>query len=226
MSISRSSTSVTGSPAPACIRSPSRVTMRLTAASDAGGGVVDQVAPANLSGRDGAGIAAEQVVRPVDVLHRHAERSDAAWSPPDRPVPVLAAGSVRGTTACADWSPITLSPSRAQTGIAVTAEKLNCPRSAAKGVGDRLEHRTGRNSTRSILLIASTTWRTPSSEAMAAWRRVCDSRPLRASTSRMARSAVEAPVTMLRVYCWWPGRIGQDEAAAPASRRSGRRRRW
>ena len=29
--------------------------------------------------------------------------------------------------------------------------------------------------------------------------------PLRASTSTIERSAVEAPVTMLRVYCSWPG---------------------
>ena len=38
-----------------------------------------------------------------------------------------------------------------------------------------------------------------------ACRRVCVSTPLRASTRRMARSAVEAPVAMLRVYCSWPG---------------------
>ena len=36
-------------------------------------------------------------------------------------------------------------------------------------------------------------------------RRVCVSTPWRASTSTMARSAVEAPVAMLRVYCSWPG---------------------
>ena len=28
-----------------------------------------------------------------------------------------------------------------------------------------------------------------------------------------ARSAVDAPVTMLRVYCSWPGRVGDDELA-------------
>jgi len=33
----------------------------------------------------------------------------------------------------------------------------------------------------------------------------CSVRPLRASTKIMARSAVEAPVTMLRVYWMWPG---------------------
>ena len=45
----------------------------------------------------------------------------------------------------------------------------------------------------------------PSSAAMNAWRRDCSSTPLRASTRTMARSAVEAPVTMLRVYWTWPG---------------------
>ena len=42
-------------------------------------------------------------------------------------------------------------------------------------------------------------------ETMKEWRRVCGSTPLRASTRMIARSAVEAPVAMLRVYCSWPG---------------------
>ena len=44
-----------------------------------------------------------------------------------------------------------------------------------------------------------------SSAEIAAWRRDWRTSPLRASTSTSARSAVEAPVTMLRVYCSWPG---------------------
>ena len=36
-------------------------------------------------------------------------------------------------------------------------------------------------------------------------RRVCSTTPLRASTSTIATSAVEAPVTMLRVYWTCPG---------------------
>ena len=40
---------------------------------------------------------------------------------------------------------------------------------------------------------------------MNAWRRDCGRTPLRASIRMMARSAVEAPVAMLRVYCSWPG---------------------
>ena len=45
----------------------------------------------------------------------------------------------------------------------------------------------------------------PSSRAIRAWRRDCTRTPWRASTSRIATSAVEAPVAMLRVYCSWPG---------------------
>ena len=45
----------------------------------------------------------------------------------------------------------------------------------------------------------------PSSRAICACRRDCDRTPWRASTSRIATSAVDAPVAMLRVYCSWPG---------------------
>ena len=40
---------------------------------------------------------------------------------------------------------------------------------------------------------------------MTACRRDCSMTPWRASTRTSPRSAVEAPVTMLRVYCTWPG---------------------
>ena len=60
-------------------------------------------------------------------------------------------------------------------------------------------------STRSILFTHTTRCGMRSSDAMNACRRDCSSTPLRASTSTSARSAVEAPVTMLRVYCSWPG---------------------
>ena len=62
------------------------------------------------------------------------------------------------------------------------------------------------------MLTHTTTCGMPSSELMKAWRLDCATTPLRASTSTIARSAVEAPVTMLRVYCSWPGRVGDDEA--------------
>ena len=52
------------------------------------------------------------------------------------------------------------------------------------------------------------------------WRRVCSITPLRASTRITATSAVEAPVTMLRVYCTWPGRVGELEAAARRDERA------
>jgi hypothetical protein len=43
------------------------------------------------------------------------------------------------------------------------------------------------------------------SVAMNACRRDCSTTPLRASIRMIERSAVEAPVTMLRVYCTCPG---------------------
>ena len=60
-------------------------------------------------------------------------------------------------------------------------------------------------STRSILFTQMTRCGIRSSDAMNACRRDCSSTPLRASMSTSARSAVDAPVTMLRVYCSWPG---------------------
>src|SRR5260221_2355591 len=59
--------------------------------------------------------------------------------------------------------------------------------------------------TRSILFTASSTRGTRSRALTAVCRRVCSERPLRASTRITASCAVEAPVTMFRVYCTWPG---------------------
>ena len=53
----------------------------------------------------------------------------------------------------------------------------------------------------------------PSRCASVACRRVWRTMPWRASTSSTARCAVDAAVTMLRVYCSWPGRVGDDELA-------------
>ena len=55
---------------------------------------------------------------------------------------------------------------------------------------------------------------------MYACRRVCSTTPLRASSEDDATSAVEAPVTMLRVYWTWPGRVGELEAAARRDERA------
>jgi hypothetical protein len=52
---------------------------------------------------------------------------------------------------------------------------------------------------------------------MTACRRVCSTTPWRASTRMIARSAVLAPVTMLRVYCTCPGvsaRMNERRAVA------------
>ena len=55
--------------------------------------------------------------------------------------------------------------------------------------------------TRSILLTARTVSDTRSSEVTARCRLVCSTTPDRASTRITATSAVEAPVTVFRVYC-------------------------
>src|SRR6266550_147155 len=60
-------------------------------------------------------------------------------------------------------------------------------------------------STRSILLTHRRMWGTPSRLAMKAWRRLCSVIPRRASSRSTATSAVEAPVTMFRVYWMCPG---------------------
>ena len=64
---------------------------------------------------------------------------------------------------------------------------------------------TSSQSTRSILLTHTTTCGTPSSDEMNVWRLDCSTMPLRASMRISDRSAVDVPVTMLRVYCTWPG---------------------
>ena len=61
------------------------------------------------------------------------------------------------------------------------------------------------NPTWSILFTATTTCGIARRAATAAWRRVCSEMPRVASTRITERSAVLAPVTMLRVYCSWPG---------------------
>ena len=55
------------------------------------------------------------------------------------------------------------------------------------------------------MLIATTTCLIPSRCAIVEWRLVCGRIPWRASTMTTASCAVEAPVTMFRVYCTWPG---------------------
>ncbi|MCY1382542.1 hypothetical protein D9M69_705720 [compost metagenome] len=69
------------------------------------------------------------------------------------------------------------------------------------------------SATASSLFTANTMDGTRSSLSSSEWRRVCTSSlrlascqsSLVASTSTTAASAAEAAVTMLRVYCSWPG---------------------
>jgi hypothetical protein len=98
----------------------------------------------------------------------------------------------------------TLSPSSAEIGTAISELRPHGSAKAAKARSISRKRRSEK-SIRSILLTASTTSRMPSRWAIAAWRRVCSTRPLRTSTSSTARSTVEAPVAMLRVNWRWPG---------------------
>ena len=98
----------------------------------------------------------------------------------------------------------TLSPWRAESGIARTEISPSAEANAEKSVAIRL-NRSSAKPTRSILLTASTRWRMPSRKQMKACRLVCARMPLRASTRITASSQLDAPVAMLRVYCSWPG---------------------
>ena len=100
----------------------------------------------------------------------------------------------------------TLSPASADTGIVTTASSAKPSERARPAKSLPIAASTASSwSTRSILLIASTSRGTRSSARTAACRRVCATMPLRASTSSTASSAVDAPVTVLRVYCTCPG---------------------
>ena len=55
------------------------------------------------------------------------------------------------------------------------------------------------------MLTVKTMWGMPSIDAMVVCLWVCSITPLRASSRTTATSAVEAPVTMLRVYWTCPG---------------------
>src|SRR3569833_3354248 len=71
--------------------------------------------------------------------------------------------------------------------------------------------------------MVTTKCRMPSRLAMNACRRDCGRTPFRASIRIMARSAVEAPVAMLRVYCSRPGG-GRRRGGGAGGRGRGRRR--
>ncbi|SHV41351.1 Uncharacterised protein [Mycobacteroides abscessus subsp. abscessus] len=99
-----------------------------------------------------------------------------------------------------------LSPCSAETGISTTFSGFQ-PNELVSSLNSALMASKMRalSGTRSILLTANTSRGTPKSASTAACRRVCSMTPLRASTSRITSCAVEAPDTVFRVYCTWPG---------------------
>src|SRR6185369_5823504 len=97
-----------------------------------------------------------------------------------------------------------LSPCRAEIGTIVRSGASSLAANAVNS--SAMDSKTSSDqSTRSILLTHNTRCGTRSSEHRNACRRDSSTRTLRASTTISARSAVDAPVTMLRVYWMWPG---------------------
>ena len=98
----------------------------------------------------------------------------------------------------------TLSPKRADRGKKCT-ERTPASRATRSASAQMAVYKDSDQSTKSILLMHRTAVGKPRRPARKRCRRVCSTTPLRASTKTRATSAVEAPVTMLRVYCTWPG---------------------
>ena len=98
----------------------------------------------------------------------------------------------------------TLSPSSAEIGMNVMSRTRRRVANSLELVADLVE-RVLREVDQVHLVDAQTRCGTPSSVARNAWRRLCSVMPLRASSRISATSAVEAPVTMLRVYWMCPG---------------------
>ena len=111
-----------------------------------------------------------------------------------------------------------LSPSSAETGQHVQIPDAELGRDRSQPASATGENASSENPTRSILFTATMTCGTRSSATTARWRRVCSSTPLRPSTSTMTASAVVAPVTMLRVYCTWPGQSARMNDRSPVEK--------
>ena len=107
----------------------------------------------------------------------------------------------------------TLSPRSAETGMVC---RSSTPSSSASACRSRssASKASWASGTRSILLTATIRCGTPSSAATARWRRVCSTIPWVTSTSTISASAVDAPVTVLRVYCTWPGQSARMKLRA------------
>jgi hypothetical protein len=115
---------------------------------------------------------------------------------------------------------VMLSPRSADIGMKITS---SMPISAAKTRYSASMRSNGSRvyASMSSLLTATTIFLIPSSDTRQLCRRVCVSTPFRASIRITARSAVDAPVTMFRVYCSWPG-----ESATMNFRRSVEKKRY
>ena len=216
-STSSASTSVTDSPARARSRSPSNPAIRATLVRRPEG-TIRTVSP---------GRTVPLAISPAKP--RKSESGRLTHCTGRRNGPAAAASAFTSTVSRCSTSVgpscqgiasdrvVTFAPVSPDSGIAVAAPIPASPANAAPVGDDRVEHRLRSCPTRSILLTASTRCRTPSRWTSQLCRRVCVSTPLRASIRMTARSAVDAPVTMLRVYCSCPG-----VSATMKRRRAGR----
>ena len=188
---------------------PSAVSMAEPPCAPPGRQHHDLVAAAHAAGGDPAGVA--PVVRVLlgrrgRITYWTGKRSSAGRSRyrPDRRAPDARACSARCTSRCArTWSRRCRRAAR-RSGSPSPRRCRDRGRRRSNSAAIRSKTLSSK-STRSILLTASTRCGTPSRAATAACRRVCATTPVRASTRMITRSAVDAPVTVLRVYCTCPG---------------------
>ena len=138
-----------------------------------------------------------------------------------RSPPVRSCSAGRRSSSCSSDGPsyqaasscaVTLSPRSADTGM-MPATSMPAAAAKARSASATVSNAACGSATASILLTAKTMLGTRSRCASSAWRRVCGSsatgRAARSSlvmsTSTTAASLPAAAVTMLRVYCSWPG---------------------
>ncbi len=185
---------------------PSKVRISRTRVASPDGSADDAVADGDCAGFDAAEVAARPTVRRV--ARRTGPESGTARRPRrrgPRPFPGSAAAWDRRTSRGGRRD---RRPCRRRAPTSARNARPRCRMRSAKAQeirDDRARTPPRGNPTRSILFTATTRCGMPT--RCARWRAgaSASTTPWRASTSRTASCAVEAAVTMLRVYCSWPG---------------------
>ena len=205
MSISSASTSVTEACSPARASEPSNVRISRTVVVEPEGSAMTRSPDGDRARFDAPHVAARQRRRrAADVLNRKAQRRAGERRRALRRFRGSAAASGRRTTAGARPGRRPCRP-RAPTSARSARRAMPVRWANASKSATMAANASWRQSARSILFTATTRCGMPSRCAIVACRRVCMTTPCRASTSRIASCAVDAAVTMLRVYWSWPG---------------------